>query len=90
MRCLEANIIMHLFLPGGADSEMYIGTAMDANPMPAPTMILPTRSTSLLKAAPMTTAPTAKMRLAQRMMGLRPKRSLRGPPRRENSQAAAT
>ena len=61
-----------------------------AYPIPAPTMSLPTRRTSLLPATPMTMDPTAKTTEAARMTGLRPKRSQQGQPIRENSHAAPT
>ena len=45
---------------------------MDANPMPIPATILPTKRTSLLKATPITTDPMAKTTLANKITGFRP------------------
>ena len=47
-------------------------------------------ATSLLRATPMTMEPAVKTREARRMVGLRPKRSQKGPATSENSHVAPT
>ena len=48
---------------GGEASEIYIGTDMDANPIPAPTINRPIKRTSLLTETPITMAPIVKITL---------------------------
>lgn len=67
-----------------------MGTAMEERPIPAPTVNRPIRSTSLLNATPIITAPIANMRLATRIIGFLPKACDKGPPTKANSQAVAT
>ena len=48
---------------GGEASEMYIGTDIDANPIPAPTINRPTSKISRLSAIPITMAPAVNITL---------------------------
>ena len=48
---------------GGEASEMYMGTDMEAKPIPAPTINRPTSKISRLSATPITMAPTVNITL---------------------------
>ena len=61
--CVKSLIIFLPLNSGGDASEMYIGTDIEAKPIPAPTTTRPISRISLVTDMPIITDPTAKMTL---------------------------
>mmetsp|Transcript_391 Transcript_391/g.909 ORF Transcript_391/g.909 Transcript_391/m.909 type:complete len:218 (+) Transcript_391:269-922(+) len=87
-RLLHVTSVPRYF--GGAASATYMGTAMEARPMPMPTTKRPTVRSHQLGAAAMPPAPMVNSREARMIVRLRPRDFIMMPPPKAPTIAPAT